>query len=105
MNDPATWQRIEQEAREQMRAELDVAEATPLEAGRFVAWTECRFARTDGFSVVHRVGEPMGDTPMTLCGDVVPEPIRRVILSPNLVRALGRCRYCDAVFAHKGAAA
>lgn len=94
-------QAIEQEA----RAEAIAAELTPLEWGAPVAWAECRFGRTDGLSVVHRIGAWTVDDARTICGESVAAPILRVVLTPNLVRTLGRCRYCETAYALKGAAA
>jgi len=92
MSDGGKWQAIEREALEQVRAQLTEDEP---ERGHSVAWTLCRFGRTDGFSAVHRVGPSVSGTPMTLCGQPIPEPIKLVPLTPNLARVLSRCRYCE----------
>ena len=89
------WLRIEREALAQVRTELEAEDTQPLTFGAIVAWSDCRFARTDVLSVVHRAGESIGDTALTLCGEVIPSPIRRLQLSANFVRTLGRCRYCE----------
>lgn len=100
------WLRVEADARASALATLAVLEAAPLELGRAVAWVECRFGRTDGFSLVHRVGEPFGDAPHTMCGERVPAAIRLVApLTPNLIRSLGRCRYCESTYAKTRAVA
>lgn len=77
------------------------AEGETLPLGQPVAWAERRFGRTDGLSVVHRAGDAalsMTSDQRTLCGETVPAAILRVALSPNLVRSLGRCRYCDEAY-------
>lgn len=94
------WERIEREAYAQSREDAVMAEHTPMEFGRPVAWSECRFGRTDSLSLVHREQDDR-----TLCGELVPAPILRVALTPNLVRTLGKCRYCETAFAQKGRAA
>lgn len=88
------WQRIEAEARDQVRADLDVLEQTPLQFGEPIAWSECRFGLTNGLGVVHRVGYPQHDQAYTTCGEIIPEPIRWIPLSPRLIKSLGECRYC-----------
>ncbi len=90
-----SWLRIEREALAQVRTELEAEDTQPLPFGQIVAWSDCRFGRTDVLSVVHRAGESIGETAVTVCGEVVPSPIRRLQLSANLVRTLGRCRYCE----------
>lgn len=100
-----SWLQIESEARAQVRAELDREMVTPLQPGATVAWALTRFGHTDGLSAVHRVGDPLGDQPTTLCGDLVPDPILRVPLSPRLIRTLGNCKYCESVHALKAFAA
>jgi hypothetical protein len=102
VSDRAEWLRIEDEARE---AASVANEPTPP-VGSLVAWAECRFARTDGFSAVHRVGEVVSDAAYTLCGEVVPDPTRRInptILTPRLVQMLGKCRFCENRYAEKAA--
>lgn len=99
------WKRIEAEALAQVRSELGTADASPLEYGRAVAWAECRFGRTDGLSVAHRVGLCAFDDERTLCGDKIPPAIRRIALSVNVVRSLGRCRYCEEAYTQHGAVA
>ncbi len=89
------WRQVELEAIEESRATLALEEAVVLPAGSLVAWTEGMHGHTNGFSPVHRVGQAIAGTATTLCGAVVPEPIKRVALSGPLVRALGRCRYCE----------
>jgi hypothetical protein len=98
------WRRIEQEALAQVRTELAAEDLHPLPFGHVVAWSDCRFARTDLLSVVHRAGESIGETAVTLCGEVIPSAIRRLQLSPNLVRTLGRCRYCEDIYVKRQAA-
>lgn len=100
------WKRIEAEALAQVRSELVWAESAPLEHGRVVAWAECRFGRTDGLSAVHRVGSCLfNDDARTLCGEIIPPPIRRIALSVNVVRSLGKCRYCEEAHTHQEAVA
>jgi hypothetical protein len=98
------WLRIEHEALTQVRTELEAEDTQPLPFGQIVAWSDCRFARTDELSVVHRAGETVGETALTLCGEVIPSPVRRLQLSTNLVRTLGRCRYCEAAYLKQEAA-
>ncbi len=98
------WLRIEAEALAQVRTELEAEDTLKLPFGQIVAWSDCRFARTDVLSVVHRAGEPIGETAVTLCGEVVPSAIRRLQLSVNLVRTLGRCRYCEDSYTKRQAA-
>ncbi len=98
------WRKIEQEALAQVRTELEAEDTLALPFGQIVAWSDCRFGRTDVLSVVHRAGEPIGETAVTLCGEIVPAAIRRLQLSANLVRSLGRCRYCEDLYVSKEAA-
>jgi hypothetical protein len=92
------WRRIELEARDQVTADLIANERTPLRRGEPVAWTDVSYGRTEGFTLVHRAEAQQGDSPMTLCGEVIPPLKRRAILSPALARVLGRCRYCDDLY-------
>lgn len=96
------WQAVEADARAQALAYMTADETTPLEWGQFIAWAEGRYGRTDGLSVAHRVGEPFGQAPMTICGEIVPEPISRLSLTARLIHTLGKCRYCEQGFATKG---
>lgn len=102
---PEPWRTVERDALEQVRADIAVVESMPIEAGTPVAWAECRFGRTDSLSVVHRAGSPIGETPMTLCSAVIPSAMLRLTLTPNLIRSLGRCKWCEAEYMAKGAAA
>lgn len=87
-------------------AQRDAAhDHAPLDRGSYVAWAVCQLGRTSGFSRVHRVGEPMGGEEMTTCGDVIPPPVLRVVLTPGLVRALGRCTHCEMLHARHAAVA
>lgn len=104
-DDREMWKRIEREAREQALAVMAKDEFTPLEFGRSLAWVECSYGKTDGLSVVHRVGEVLGDSPRALCGAKIPDVLLRLPLSANLVRSLGRCHYCESAYADKGIAA
>jgi hypothetical protein len=97
------WRQIELEAMEESRATLILEETLVLPPGSLTAWTEARHGHTDGFSVVHRVGQAIAGVATTLCGEVVPEPIKRVALSAGLVRALGRCRYCENRYVERAA--
>lgn len=99
------WRTLEAEARAQVSATLQAEETAPLVSGNLVAWTEQRFARTDGFSAVHRIGDVGESGAVTLCGEIVPEVCRRVALNANLARTLGRCRYCENRHAERGQAA
>lgn len=91
------WRQLEAEARKQVLAEIAATDF--LQPGRVVAWSLCRHARTDGLSQVHRVGPPIAGVGATLCGEVIPEPIRLVPLNANLARTLGRCSHCDRAYA------
>lgn len=98
------WLEIEREAYDQVRAELAAVTAPAL--GDAVAWVDCRYGRTDALSAVHRVGPPLDRKHQhTKCGEVIPEPIRRIALNPALVRSLGRCKWCEALPAKQGVAA
>lgn len=94
------WRTIEQDARAQALASLTVDETTPLEWGQLIAWAECRYARTDGLSVVHRAGEAFGASPKAICGAIIPSPLSW--LPAHLHRALGRCKYCELGYTTKG---
>ena len=91
------WRQIEADARAQVVT--DIVADDFLQPGRVVAWSLCRFARTDGLSVVHRVGQPVAGVAATLCGEIIPEPIRLIPLNANLARTLGRCSYCERIYA------
>lgn len=99
------WHRIEAEAREQNRATLVAADGVPLVHGSVVAWSECRNGKTNDLSLVHRVGELVGDTNLTLCGEIIPAPLLRLPLSAPFIRVLGRCRYCEEAYVKHGVAA
>lgn len=99
------WRQIEHEAREQVRRDVEAEEAQPLALGSAVAWAKYCHGWTDSLSPVHRVGEPIQGQAMTLCGDVIPCAMMRLPLSPDLVRTLPRCRYCEASYMQKGNAA
>jgi hypothetical protein len=91
-----TWARIEREALAQVRAELEHDETTPLVFGAAIAWSECLMGRTNGVSVLHRVGLPQHDHEYTTCGDLIPPPIRWVPLSPSTIRVMPKCKQCEA---------
>lgn len=99
------WLSIEAEARAQCSETMQLEEVATLVVGNFVAWTEQRFARTDGFSPVHRIGDVGESGAVTLCGEMVPEACRRVALTPTLARELGRCRFCENRHVDRGQAA
>ena len=99
------WTAIEREARHQVRAELIAEDAVRLTLGAAIAWRECRFGKTNDLSLVHRVGESIGDATMSLCGELIPAPLLRLPLTPNFIHALGRCRYCEDAYTKRGAAA
>lgn len=108
MSDKALdWRTIQQAA----RTEALEAEGKPLGAGQSVAWAQRQFGRTSGFTIVHRADacEPSNaDTQQTLCGEPIPPAVIRVALTPNLIRTLGRCKWCDAEYlklAERGGAA
>jgi hypothetical protein len=90
------WLEIEREAHAQAVAELETREGTPLVFGHHIAWVDCRFGRTDGLSAVHRVGFPNGHYAFTGCGEVIPDPVRWMVLCPALIRTLSSCRFCEA---------
>ena len=90
------WREIEDAARDQVSADLDRLESTPLEFGQHIAWSLCLLACTNGMSELHRVGHPVLGYDHTTCGDVIPPPVRWLPLSPAIVRTLPRCKYCEA---------
>lgn len=96
MSPETDWQRIEREARDQVRQELEIAENTPLEFGAFIAWTECQFGLTNDVSALHRVGFPQHGENYATCGERIPLPVRWVPLSPAMVRTMGKCKFCEA---------
>lgn len=94
------WRSIEREARAHALAVLEIEEHTPLVVGDHIAWSTTAYRGVvDGFSPVHRVGVPIGNKPHTTCHEAIPEPIRRMILSPALVSSMEPCRFCEAEFA------
>ncbi len=98
----SAWRALEIEARADALRGLESEETTALQAGALVAWSTHRFGgTTDGFSPVHRVGE----SGVTLCGAPIPEAIKRVRLSGQIVRSLGRCKYCEAKYSKQEQAA
>jgi hypothetical protein len=101
------WHQIELEAKAQVTADVTREELVPLTTGSFVAWArKAHMGQTDGFSSVHRVGVTVGGTSLTTCGEIIPAPILRLVpLTPALIRALARCRHCEAINAQHGAAA
>ena len=90
------WREIEAAAREQVSADLDRLESTPLEFGQHIAWSECLLGRTNGFSEVHRVGTTQFGRGYTTCGRMIPPPVKWLPLSPAMVRHMRRCRDCEA---------
>lgn len=90
------WAEIEREALEQVRSELAADEARSLEFGSAIAWSECQMGRTNGISPLHRVGLPQHGHDYTTCGDLIPDPIRWVPLSPATIRVMAKCRSCEA---------
>lgn len=96
MDRHAEWLRIEAEAREQVAAEVEALTDTPLEYGHHIAWVDCRYARTEGISDVHRVGFPQKHEPYTSCGEQIPHPTRWLSLSPAMIRTMVPCRFCAA---------
>ena len=96
MTSDETWREIEQQARDQVRAELARDENTPLEFGAAIVWAFNARGRTDGISPVHRVGFPQFNRAYTTCGELVPAPILWCPLSPAMVRTMPRCVYCEA---------
>lgn len=95
----ADWERIEAEALEQTRAELDTRVNTPLVFGEHIAWAICRFGRTDDLSAVHRVGFPLKHEPYTTCGEKIPAPVLWMALNPRLIERMPSCRFCEAEYA------
>ncbi len=95
----AMWEQLEREAREQVQAELDVDEVTPLEFGAAIVWSSCVMGRTNGLSEVHRVGFPQINHAFTACGELIPAPIRWVRASAAVIRTMGKCKYCEAELA------
>jgi hypothetical protein len=86
MNGELHWaHEIEHEARLQAIDHPD-----PLVPGERVAWSECDYGHTNGFSFVHRVKDELS----TQCGQPIPAPIRRV--PADLKRMLRSCLACVA---------
>src|SRR5690349_19223327 len=79
------WAAIEREALAQVRTELAHDETTPLVFGAAIAWSECLMGRTNGVSLLHRVGMPQHEHEYTTCGDLIPPPIRWIPLSPATI--------------------
>lgn len=93
------WLRVDLEARVVARAALEHDEATPLEFGAFIAWTESQFGFMNGLSVVHRVGFPQHENNYATCGEPIPAPVRWFSLSPAMVRTMRKCKFCEAEMA------
>lgn len=91
-----TWERIERAAYEQVVAEIITDENTPLEFGAPIAWSECLMGRTNGVSLLHRVGFPQHGHDYTTCGDLIPPPIRWIPRSPATIRVMAKCTQCEA---------
>lgn len=91
------WKELERDARAVAMDRLTIDETTPLELGAHIAWTDTGWmGATSGLSSAHRVGEPIGSKPHTTCGAAIPEPIRRLILTPAIIDALAPCGFCEA---------
>ena len=90
------WADIEAAALEQVRAELERDERTPLVFGSPIVWSECLMGRTNGMSQLHRVGLPQHGYEYTTCGQLIPPPIRWVPLSPATIRVAPKCKQCEA---------
>jgi len=90
------WQRITRDARAVALADLARDENTPLAFGQHIAWSECQFGLTNGFSEIHRVGFPQHRNNYTTCGERIPPPMRWLPLSPAMVRTMGNCKFCEA---------
>lgn len=95
------WRRIEAEARDQVRTELDALVQQPLVYGDYIAWTAALYGRTDGLSEVHRVGVPIRGEPATTCNVMIPAPALWLPLSPAFMHSLGPCRFCEAEYARQ----
>lgn len=93
-----SWARIEAEALAQKRATFDELEKTPLVYGERIAWAKTLFGKTDDLSSVHRVGFPIENMPHTSCGEKIPHFALWLVLSPNFIRALDCCRFCEAEY-------
>ena len=92
----ANGRQLEADARAEASVGLEGLEATPLEFGAHIAWSECLMGRTNGFSAVHRVGLPQFAHAYTTCGELVPAPVTWIPLSPAMIRTMPRCKFCEA---------
>lgn len=92
----AIWRDIEREARHQAETELEARCRAPLTFGEHIAWVNCQLARTDSLSPLHRVGQPIKNTPYTTCGELIPPPVRWLPLSAGMIRTMPPCRFCEA---------
>ena len=99
IGDPQGWRELELAARAQVAADLDVLEATPLEFGAHICWSECRLGGTNGFTPLHRAGLTQFGHAYTTCGELIPAPVRWLPLSPAIIRTRARCQDCEAAYA------
>jgi hypothetical protein len=106
LQDAHGWRELLAEVRAQVTAELIAEETTALQPGTLVAWTGGGWmGTTDSLGSVHRVGATVGGQALTLCGEIVPAPKRRVPhLTDGVTRSLGRCRYCEQINAGRAIA-
>jgi hypothetical protein len=95
------WRALEAEVAEQVTAQLIEAEATPLQPGQLIAWTETgHMGTTEKLGPVHSVETWTLDRATTTCGAIIPPPKRWIPLSAGIVRSLGRCPFCVATRAN-----
>src|SRR5690348_15413967 len=80
------WRELELAARSQVKGDLEQLEATPLEFGAHICWSECFRGFTDALTEVHRVGFPNYGRAYTTCNELIPAPVRWLPLSPALIR-------------------
>lgn len=100
MDRHAEWLRIEAEAKEQGRAEIEALTRSSLEYGAHVAWvTTKRSGVVGGLSSVHRAGLPKGNVAYTTCDRPIADPALWLPLSPALIRTMSRCGFCEAAHA------
>jgi len=88
------WEVIERAARRDAELSRRGVEVRGLHRGQPVAWAEYANARTDGLSLLHRVGDPDEDFPETFCGEDIPPAVCRLDLNVWPASALKPCKYC-----------
>jgi hypothetical protein len=88
------WLTVERAAKREAELSRRSLEVRGLVRGQPVAWAEYANARTDGLSLLHRVGDPDESAPETFCGEDIPPAVCRLDLTAWPVSALRSCKYC-----------